>query len=234
MNSEINQQVQVCNSTLSVVSPQYAGTWMDDYRSSLAAWWCSSMSLYLHGPIKKIDNDSGKLTTKTTHCHHHPLWASDDYNQHSYTRSEKGYFYSKIQLYGHPLNTDTSIIIMDSLLSPWGKKALTLFLNSTSLIWTTINLDTFYGHLSFCINGLWLYHYYEKISSRPFCPSLSHLSAAHQPCACDCTECAEEMTCHISQHTQPTRNINMLVSNLYIYKNQVTKILHFHKWYYQV
>lgn len=53
LNSELNQQVevQVSNSTLAVVSPQYAGTWMDDYRSSLAAWWCSSMSLYLHGPI---------------------------------------------------------------------------------------------------------------------------------------------------------------------------------------
>jgi len=54
LDSEINQQVQFSNSTLAVVSPQYVGTWMDDYRSSLAAWWCSSMSLYLHGPIIKL------------------------------------------------------------------------------------------------------------------------------------------------------------------------------------
>ena len=41
-------------------------------------------------------------------------------------RSEKGYFYSHTQLYGHPLNTESSIIITDSLASPWRKKALTL------------------------------------------------------------------------------------------------------------
>lgn len=65
----------------------------------------------------------------------------------------------------------------------------------------------------------------KKISSRPFCPSLSHLSAVHQPCACDCTECVEEMTCHISQHTRPTRNIKYTSQQLTssIYKNKWQK-----------
>ena len=155
------------------------------------------------------------------------VWRMDTsdnhYNQLSYMCCERVYFYSHTQLYGQLLNTDTSIIITDSLASPWGKKALTFFQNSTCLIRTPVNMDTFYGHLSFCINGVWLYHYYEKICSRPFCPSLSHLSAVHQPCACDCTECVEEMTCHISQHTRPARNINMLVSNLHKNKGEKFK-----------
>ena len=96
-------------------------------------------------PYYNIDNDSGKLTTKITHCHDHRVRASDDSIQHNYMPSKMGYYYH------------------------------------------------------YCM--------YEKISSWPFCPSLSHLSAIHQPCACDCTECVEEMTCHISQHTRPTRNI---------------------------
>ena len=43
------------------------------------------------------------------------------------------------------------LIITERLLCPWGKKALTLPLNSTHLIWTLINMDTSYGPLSVCI-----------------------------------------------------------------------------------
>ena len=145
LDSEISQQVQVSNSTLAVVSPQYVGTWMDDCRSSLAAWWCSSMSLYLHGPI---------ITWQWQ-------WLVDKQRQH------------------------TVMIILYELL---------MILSST----VTFPLKRV---------TIIMYYTYKKISSRPFCPSLSHLSAVHQPCACDCTECVEEMTCHISQHTRPTRNI---------------------------
>ena len=41
------------------------------------------------------------------------------------------------------------LIITDSLLCPWGKKALKLFLNSTSSDnRQPVNMDTFYGPLS--------------------------------------------------------------------------------------
>ena len=42
--------------------------------------------------------------------------------------------YSEIVLYGHPLNTDTSLLWI--VCYPWGKKAHTFSLNSTLLIWT--------------------------------------------------------------------------------------------------
>ena len=42
------------------------------------------------------------------------------------------------------------LIIMDSLLCPWGKKALTFSLNP-------VNTDTFNGLLSVCIYGVSLY-----------------------------------------------------------------------------
>jgi len=38
--------------------------------------------------------------------------------------------------YGHPLTEHGHLIFSDSLLYPWGKKALTFSLNSTRLIWT--------------------------------------------------------------------------------------------------
>ena len=52
-------------------------------------------------------------------------------------------------LQGHPLNTEYGhLIITNSLLYPWGKNTLTFFsLNSTPLIRTPDNTDTFYGLL---------------------------------------------------------------------------------------
>ena len=44
---------------------------------------------------------------------------------------ESPYIFSKV----NPLNTDTSLL-RNSLLCPWGKKALTFSLKSTRLIWT--------------------------------------------------------------------------------------------------
>ena len=49
--------------------------------------------------------------------------------------------------------TQTPHYYMDSLLLPWGKKALTFSLNSTCLIRTPTDADTFYEHVSVCINS---------------------------------------------------------------------------------
>ena len=44
--------------------------------------------------------------------------------------------HSQTPLHGHPLTKHGHLVIADSLLYPWGKKALTFSLNSTCLIRT--------------------------------------------------------------------------------------------------
>ena len=68
--------------------------------------------------------------------------SDNHYNQLSYMCCERVYFYSHTQLHGNPLNTDTSIIIMDSLPSSWGKKHPYIFSK-----FNLLNMDTRqYGH----------------------------------------------------------------------------------------
>ena len=55
--------------------------------------------------------------------------------------------HSHTLLYGHLLTEHGHLIITDSLLYPWGKKALTFSLNSTRLIRT----PHYYGQ-AFCCN----------------------------------------------------------------------------------
>ena len=52
----------------------------------------------------------------------------------SYPQSHN--LHSQTPRYGHPLTKHGHFIITDSLLYPWGKKALTFSLNSTRLIRT--------------------------------------------------------------------------------------------------
>ena len=59
--------------------------------------------------------------------------------------------YSESLRYEYPLNTDTSLL-QTVFFVPGERK----FLNSTRLILTPHNMDTFYGPLSICINSAWL------------------------------------------------------------------------------
>lgn len=55
--------------------------------------------------------------------------------------------YSQSSLYGHPVDTDTSLVT-DSVLCPWGKKALTLSLIIQPTLYKhPVNMDTFHGPL---------------------------------------------------------------------------------------
>ena len=72
-------------------------------------------------------------------------------------KAEESYYslYCQTSLHEHPLNTDTSLLLTDSLFSPWGKKALPFSLKSTRLIHRhPVNMDTFYAPLSNRIDGV--------------------------------------------------------------------------------
>ena len=65
--------------------------------------------------------------------------------------------YSHTPLYGHLLHMDSSLLRTVCFVPAWDRKYLTFSLDSTRLIRHPVNMDTFYGPLSVCINGIWLY-----------------------------------------------------------------------------